>query len=209
MSVFSPSPDSGSAAVDVVVHEQALVARIREGDERAFEAVFNAYAPSLYSHAHRFTRSRIAAEELVHDTFAALWIARERWAVKSSVAAYLHAAVRNRALNYLRRRRSEDAFQAHRPAGEIDTAETAADRALELTGLADAVHRAIAQLPPRRREVFLLHRQHHLTYEEIGELLGLSERTVEHHISNALKVLRGLLAAYLSVTILIGSIHIA
>ena len=59
--------------------EQGLVERVRRGDHAAFEALFAAHAASLYSYANRFTQSRPAAQDIVHDVFVRVWERRESW----------------------------------------------------------------------------------------------------------------------------------
>jgi RNA polymerase sigma-70 factor (ECF subfamily) len=60
-----------------------------------------------------------------------------------------------------------------------------------------AVKRAIGQLPHRCGEVYALSREHFLSYAEIGEVLGISPKTVEVHMGRAFKLLRKALAPYL------------
>jgi RNA polymerase sigma-70 factor (family 1) len=189
------------AQLVVLTDERALVERVRAGDREALGAIFAAYAASLYSYAFRFTRSREAAEELVHDVFVRVWEIRADWRVQS-VGAYLHGAVRRRALNYLRHQATEDAWQR----AEVDAVETrpageSPDDVVIARDLAHAAARAVDRLTPRCREAFVLHRQHHLSYAEIAAVLGVTPKAVETQISRALKALKALLAGYLAIVI--------
>jgi len=69
---------------------------------------------------------------------------------------------------------------------------------LRAAELAAAIERAIAQLPPRCREAYLLRRQHHLSYAEIARVMGIAPKTVEIQIGAALKALRASLADWLA-----------
>src|SRR5215469_4719510 len=87
----APLPLTGDVARLVAfVDEHSLVARVRGGDQEAFGAIFQAYAASLYGYVERLVRSRAVAQEVVHDTFVALWVNRSAWVVQGTVAAYLH-----------------------------------------------------------------------------------------------------------------------
>src|SRR5438477_12354737 len=79
-----------------------LVARIRAGDEAAFEAMFRAYYDPLCRYVAAYLGSRDAAEDAVQGVFARLWEDRAHWAV-GEVRHYLYAAVRRRAISQIRR----------------------------------------------------------------------------------------------------------
>jgi RNA polymerase sigma-70 factor (ECF subfamily) len=199
------APPPTDAGLVVLTDERGLVERVRRGDRAALGAIFTAYAASLYSYAYRFTRSRAAAEELVHDMFVHIWDVRAEWRV-GSLRSYLHSAVRRRALNYLRHRSTEDAWERAESArieAERPVAESPEDRVLA-EDLAAAAARAVEQLTPRCREAYVLHRQHYLSYAEIATVLGVTPKGVEMQIGRALKALRALLAGYLMVIVGIG-----
>src|SRR2546428_13399374 len=79
-----------------------LVARIRAGDEAAFEAMFRAYYDPLCRYVAPYLGSRDAAEDAVQGVFVRIWEDRARWAV-SDLPHYLYAAVRRRAISQIRR----------------------------------------------------------------------------------------------------------
>src|SRR5256885_11941323 len=79
-----------------------LVARIRAGDEAAFEAMFRAYYDPLGRHVAPYVGSRDAAEDAVQGLFVRIWEDRARWVV-SDLGHYLYTAVRRRAISQVRR----------------------------------------------------------------------------------------------------------
>src|SRR5256885_8799332 len=79
-----------------------LVARIRAGDEAAFEAMFRAYYDPLCRHVASYVGSRDAAEDAVQGLFVRIWEDRARWVV-SDLGHYLYTAVRRRAISQVRR----------------------------------------------------------------------------------------------------------
>jgi len=163
-----------------------LVERIRGGDEAAFEALFRALAPGLTVMAGRYVRSRAVAEEIVQDLFFDVWSRRAELAVDGSITSYLFAAVRNRALNHLKReRRLVEWPPAERP-DDPDATAPGESELLDALELQDA----IAALPARCRLIFTLSRQHDLSYGEIAASLSLSVKTVETQMGRALRALR-------------------
>lgn len=170
------------------------VSRIRRGDREAFRDLFSAYYGELCAFAANYVSSMDRARDVVQNVFLTLWEHRADWTLHTSLKSYLYQAVRNRALNTARNRTTrQQAYDAHRRHHPTATRRTAADQA-HYHQLADAIQRAIDQLPPRRRMVFLLHRRHDLTYAEVGQVMGITRKTVENQIGRALKFLRARLS---------------
>jgi RNA polymerase sigma-70 factor (ECF subfamily) len=180
-------------------HELELARRIRDGDAAAFEALFTAHYEALLRYAFSYMKTRTLAEELVQDVFFTLWAQRERLEIQDTVRAYLYASTRNRALNWMRRRALEQewARQVNTAGDPILPRRERADEYVHTAELSAAIRAAIDQLPPRSREAFVLSRHHHLTYEQIAEVMGISVKTVQEQIARALRALRARLAGWL------------
>lgn len=131
----------------------------------------------------RMTR-RDDAEDLLHDAWLRL---AERQAVAENPAALLARAAANRGL---------DAYRRERRIGIPASIERACDLVADGTPLQDealiARHRlerlrgGVAQLSPRTREIFLMHRLEGRKYREIADELGISQSAVEKHIARAM-----------------------
>lgn len=171
--------------------------RARHDDADSFEALFREHYPRLCELVHGYVRSREVAEDIVQDLFLTLWSKRRSGGSVELTAAYLFVAARNRALKHLRHGRV--VARAHE--------QVAAERSREAPDRADddvrygeataAVEAAIAGLPDRCREVFLLSRRQHMSYAEIAAALGISVKTVEVQMWRALRKLRAALVEYL------------
>lgn len=195
----SPAPRPGPADREGI--EREWLARLRAGDQRALEEIFRAFVEPLHSFALSYVEARDTADEIVQDLFCRLWDQRFSLEMPRGMRPYLYTAVRNRALNALRSRRTEVALH-DRLKREIDlrtdgSHASDADGELMAGDLADAVTRVVAQMPPRCREVFTMLRQRHLSYAEVGAVLGISPKTVEIHMARALAILRDSLAPWL------------
>ena len=108
-------------------------------------------------------------------------------AFTESVRTYLFRAARNRAFNHLRRNKLERLWRLRQP--PTPDAEGVEDEH-STDELAAAIRAAIASLPDRCREIFLLSRDQNMTYAEIAKVLGISIKTVETQMGRALKALR-------------------
>lgn len=183
--------------------ELQLIRRVRDGDSGAFETLFVTYYEPLLRFAFGYVKIPGVAEELVQDVFFHLWAQRERWDVQDTVRAYLYAATRNRSLNWLRRGALEQRWADRAGVDDADGIFPRSERADERLGVAEldaAIRAAIDRLPPRCRETFVLSREHHLTYEQIAEVMGISVKTVQEQIARALRALRAGLAPWLEHT---------
>jgi RNA polymerase sigma-70 factor (ECF subfamily) len=202
----SPAPEPvPTPPLVLIADEQALVARIRVGDETAFKKMVVAYGERLYDVARRHVDSRAEAEDLVQDVFCRVWARRESWFVTHGLAVYLYQATRNAAINGHRRRAIElrhvrattsaidEGGEGGSPSGMGD-APLAADRRLEQEEVRAAVDAAIAALPPRCREVYTLRWKHHLTHGEIARVLDISVKGVEAQLARGAAALRVALA---------------
>ena len=173
---------------------------MRVGDRQAFAALFANWAAVLCSFAHSYVDAA-TAEDIVQDLFSWIWEHRHTLEQPRSLRAYLYAAVRNRALNAVRDRRIADAFHerlTHQT--RIKNGERTVDGVesnVRAGDLAAAVARLVHAMPPRSREVFTLLRDHHMTTTDVAELLQLSPKTVENHLTRALSFLRANLGPWI------------
>lgn len=169
--------------------DDAFLARaISRGDAAALEELISRYWEPLTSYASRIVGDMAWAEDVVQHTFVGIWSDRAGWSPRS-IRAYLFRSTRNRALDEIRSSR------ARRERERVSTADLvrepqAPDAVLDAAGIADAVDEAIQQLPERRREAFVLAYLKQMTYSEVAALMGVSTKTVGHHISAALAELR-------------------
>ncbi len=183
---------SSGSSRDAAIPEASWVTEIRLGNQRAFDAMFDAHYEGLCEFAARIVNSDAVAEEIVQDTFLQIWAHRERWQVATSVPAFLYRAVRNRAISVIRHeaveRRLQDRIGTRIPA--LGERPVMPDEAFQEGELGVAIGRALDGLSPRCREAFLLRRRHGLSYAEIAETMGVSSKTVEVQIGTALRSLR-------------------
>lgn len=183
----SANPHAERGALD------ECVPRIREGDSSAFEQLFRALHEPLLAFATRYTRDPERAEELIQDVFFAVWQTRTQWEPRGSVRAYLFGAVRNRALNLRRRDALEQDWaneEAHEDSRTVHPAPTPVDTELERQELLTQAHAALDALPERCRLAMHLRWREGLSYAEIAEVLGISNKGVENQLARGLRAVR-------------------
>ncbi|QGY45601.1 RNA polymerase sigma-70 factor [Maribellus comscasis] len=183
------------------IDEKVLVARMISGDKTAFELLFRFYYPGLIVFASQIVLSTSEAEEIVQDFFVRLWEKRSNISNNYSLKNYLFASVKNSSFNYLKKEKIKENVIADLKQVVKEHFLYEADIYIN-SELQSELKRAFEKLSPRTREVFSLSRLGGLKNDEIAQKLGLSKRTVETQISNALKILRLELKDYLTLLLL-------
>lgn len=167
--------------------DKTLYRKLKEGDRTAFDAIFNRFYPALCAYAARYVTLE-DAENVVQDVMLWLWENRGEAAIVGELDAYLFRAVKNRALTLINRGAiRQKVFNAiERSMHE----QFDAPDFYTVNDLVSRLEEALAQLPPTYREAFELHRFHDRSYKEIADALGVSPKTVDYRIQQALKRLR-------------------
>lgn len=189
----SPSVDDETSTATVYDSELFLRKAFEQDPRQGFELLFRQYYTPLCSHAVRFVYSRQLAEDLVSEVFYKFYRSEAYLKIHSSFISYLFTAVRNEAYTHLRKEfgktdaiesATENHLQSHQPQPDSE---------VHFNNLFLAVNEAISQLPAQCRRVFMLSRFENKKYNEIAVELQISPRTVEVHMSKALKHLRAAL----------------
>ena len=186
---------SPSLARDSAEHE--WLDQLRVGDPRAFERIFRVFYEPLCTFASSYVRCHETSEEIVQDLFCWIWDRRFTLEMPHGMRLWMFTAVRNRSLNALRDRRLQLATyeRVSLDARSLPPAESP-DSVLAANELTDAVARTVALMPPRCREAFTLIRLQHMSYAEAAQVMGISSRTVEVHMTRAIAILRAALAPW-------------
>lgn len=169
------------------IEDKFLVRRLKDGDKSAFKALFERYYPQFMSFAHKLLRNESAAEDLIQNVFLKIWIGRANLNEHKNFKNYLLVSVRNEIYQYFRHQfRIEDTAECP----EIMDASQNLDTELSTKELENRIAVVISKMPQRRREIFNMSRLEKLSNQEIAGRLGISIRTVEKHIENALTDIR-------------------
>lgn len=162
-----------------------------------WDAMLELHYAELCEYTLRFVGSADVAEDIVQDLFLQLWRTRSPDDAGRLTKPYLYTAARHRALKYLRHQRVAEGWIERVSREEVPSAESPSDVCLRHE-LAEVVDHAIAELPPRCREIFLLRRRDQLSYDEIAARAGVSLGTVKSQMWHAATALRAKLAPYLA-----------
>jgi RNA polymerase sigma-70 factor, ECF subfamily len=172
------------------VDAPALIARVADGDVRAYRELVDRYLPGIHNFAARLLGNRAEAEEVCQETFLRLWNKAGSFVPHAKPATWLYRIAHNLAVDRLRSRREvaapavlEDAPASGRPSV-----------ALSRKRVALAVQAALAELPERQRAALELVHYQGMTSAEAAEVLGVNVRALESLLARGRRKLREVLA---------------
>jgi len=178
-------------------NERELLEDLRKGCVEAFEQIFKYHWHRLYVLAKVKLRSHEEAEEVIQNIFSILWEKRETLLI-NNLSFYLQAAVKNRILNLIRSKISEEKYWSYYRTF-IPQHQNVTENVVCFEDLNGAVEEAVNLLPEKSREVFKLSRMEGRSNAEIANLLHLSEKSIEYHLTKSLRELRVHLKDYIMV----------
>ena len=171
-----------------------------ESGDRIFRETFHAHRDAVHAFLFRLTRNRADADDLVQDTFVAVWRNGWRYEGRGAALGYLRRTAFRLYLNEREKRMRRAAIDAARASPPSEPMAPAADgevaRKDALAFLAARVEEALAGLPDEPREAFVLFRYEGMTCEEIGEAMGVPAKTVETRVRRATGLLAERLRPY-------------
>lgn len=177
-----------------------LVTLLAEDDQAAFDALYERYFTRLFNYAYQKTEDRFTAQEVVQELFIHLWQQRRQLTITGTVSGYAFASAKHLIIDQYRRQttrsRHADAFANGQSAVSNQTEEQ-----VRVDELLEHYERSLGLLPEKCRQVFVLSRQG-FTNREIARQLAISEKTVEQHITKALRLLRQHLPEHLTLLLL-------
>lgn len=169
--------------------ERFVVELLKQGNENAFNSLFRDYARRLYSFCYGYLKSREDAEEIVQETFVRVWEARAAIDPDYSFGGFVFTIAHRLVLNRLRKLRNERAgnllWLRNRSKATNDTEDS-----IIYSDLGRLAKDAISGLPPRRKAIYRMVREDHMTYQQVADNLNISVKTVEAQMTEALKYLR-------------------
>lgn len=169
--------------------DRDLFRLIALGDEPAFAELFRRYDRRIYPFVLKMIKSPILAEEITQEIFIKIWRHRESLSVIEQPESYILTIAARHTLDQIKKRLNEHKMLKRFSAG-LSSAHNEPEELLLLKDTEELIQRAVDQLPPQQKLVYLLSRKQGLSYEEIGQELKISPNTVRNHLVKALAAIR-------------------
>lgn len=172
---------------------------LTSGSEKGFKLIMNKWYSRLFNFANAYLNNQENAKEVIQDVFLKLWDNRNQLAENTNLNAYLFTLTRNRCIDLLRRERLSIQFrndkqeEYRRLSENFDALSDPVLDEIFAREVQEEVNRAINVLPEQCRKIFILSRTNGFKNREISEMLNLSEKTIESHLTKAIKTIRQVL----------------
>ena len=180
--------------------DEDLMREIKADNMFAFDTLYKRYFKRLYKFAYLILKTHEDTENIIQDVFLNLWLNRHKVEKGSSVKYYIFTIAYNSAVSLIRIRIKESQFVEYVKSLQFVNQEQT-DKDMEYQERTERLYKIIDTLPERQKEIYLLHGVEGLKYTEISEQLNISIKTVENHISRAIKTIRKRLNNYSLITI--------
>ncbi len=176
--------------------DYALLRRVARGDQAALAELIRRHQTHLYNLAYRLLKDPLEAEDALQEVFIKVHEHAASFEPKATVAAWLNRITANHCLNRLRQRHFQEPLEPD-DAVAVPDAGASPLEALEEQHLARRLEDLLAALPENQRRALVLKRFGELSYQEIGEEMGLSPQAVDGLLKRARQFLKKALQEYL------------
>jgi len=187
------------------IYDGSLIGKLKNGDVTSFEIIYKSHYRRIFHFALQYLRNEEACSNIIQDVFSSLWDNKEKLTMETNLNAWLFTVTKNRCLKYIRDLKSEQrhlgnlAMQRmsliHDALNSLDTSPMAFQEIEEI------IQKTLDSLTPQCRRAFEMSRFEEKKYAEIADEMQIAQKTVETHISNALKIFRIALKDYLPLMI--------
>jgi len=182
--------------------DRVLLEKLKSGNIACFELLYSKYSGKLYNYVLSLSKGDFyLAEEIVQNVFIKIWEIRQHINTEGSFNSFVYTVGRNMFLNVVKSRLQEHLYHDYVVDHEA-VLDNSVEKEIEYKMLEEQINRLIEQLPPARRNIYILSRVKNLPNKEIAALLDISENTVESQLNKATQFMRKNLLPYYSVLVL-------
>lgn len=183
--------------------DEDVLKEVAQGEEAAFAELLRRYENAILTFCYSFTRERGMAEDLAQETFLRVYRNAARYKPVAKFSTWLYKIAANLCINEIKRNRLRPVLALDEPAGSDPEGTRVIERLASgddtpLTGaekheIQSLIRSAIDHLPDDQRTTLVLVEYHHLQYQEIAEILGVSVSAIKMRVKRARETLKELL----------------
>ncbi len=169
--------------------ESKILKEFKKGDHSAFEKIFERYSKQLFQFSLSYLKSEEAAEDIVQEVFIKIWNNRSEIKTDTSFQSYLFTITLNSVRKYFNQQSRLNELK-HDILFDSSGLKPDFDDNSNYQFMLDKLEELIRQMPEKRREVFIKKKIEEKSLKEISEELSISTKTVEYHITEAMRFLK-------------------
>ncbi|QGY46665.1 RNA polymerase sigma-70 factor [Maribellus comscasis] len=169
--------------------EAELISGIRKDNHDSFQKIFERYSQPLYRFSLSYLKSKEAAEDVVQEVFTKVWANRKELKTNTSFQSYIFTIAFNSVRKYFNKLSKVNGIK-HEILLEFSREATNFDNRNNFQLLLDKLDKLIEEMPDKRKQVFIKKKIEEKSLKEIAEELSITPKTVEYHITEAMKFLK-------------------
>lgn len=168
---------------------EEIVLRLKRDDKSALDLLFEYYYPRLYNFSKSLLKIESQIDDVLQEVFVKIWMNRQKITSHETFNSYIFTITKNEILNLIRAKLRDNSFRDELYLRSV-AEEYQQHSLLEFEEIEAVIDRLVSDLPTKRRQIFLLSRTNGLSNKEIASQLEISEKTVEDHITHAIKKIK-------------------
>ena len=172
-----------------LANERELLIKTAAGDQHAFTTLYRNYSSRLFTKINHMVNDEEITKELLQDVFLKLWSQKANLDPEKSIKSFLLTIAVNLVYDHFRKL-SKDRKHAQSVLQTAVDYYTHTEEGINSKESLKLIHQAIDQLPPQRKQIFLLCRIDGKSYDQVAEQLSISPSTVRDHIVKGNKIVR-------------------
>jgi RNA polymerase sigma-70 factor (ECF subfamily) len=187
------------------IYDGSLLGKLKIGDVSSFELIYKSHYRRIFHFCFQYLQNKETCSNIIQDVFSSLWDKREKLANDTNLNAWLFTVTKNKCLKHIRNIKTEkrhlENLGEQRMILNFDALNSLDTSPMTFEEIEKIIQKTLENLPPKCRIAFEMSRFEEKKYSEIADVMQISQKTVETHISNALKIFRIALKDYLPLMI--------
>ena len=172
-----------------ISNTEEIIRRLKKDDKSAVDELFGYYYPRLYHFSRSILKIENDIDDILQEVFVKIWLNRQKIGNPETFNAYIFTITKNEVLNLIRSNLKDHAFRDELFLHSV-AEEYIPQNQVEFNEIKTLINQIVASLPEKRQQVFILSRTEGLSNKEIALQLNISEKTVEDHITHAIKYIK-------------------
>ena len=168
---------------------EEIIRRLKKDEKSALDDLFGYYYPRLFHFSKSILKIETEIDDLLQEVFVKLWLNRQKIGNAETFNAYIFTITKNEVLNLIRTNLRNSSFKNELFQRSV-AEEFQMQGQMEFNEIKAGIDQVVSQLPEKRRQIFILSRTEGLSNKEIAQQLKISEKTVEDHITHAIKKIK-------------------
>ena len=168
---------------------EEIIRRLKQDEKKALDDLFGYYYPRLFHFSKSILKIEAEVDDILQEVFVKLWLNRHKIGNVETFNSYIFTITKNEVLNLIRTNIRNNSFKNELFQRSV-AEEFQMHSQLEFNEVKSGIDQVISQLPEKRRQIFMLSRTEGFSNKEIAQQLNISEKTVEDHITHAIKKIK-------------------